>query len=128
RRLKIDILPPDVNTSEVTFAVENGAIRYALAALKNVGAGAMQALVDERRKSGPFKSLSDFANRLDTSVINKRLLENLVNSGALDALHPNRGQLFAGIEIVLRHAQHSAGARASNQVSLFGGDDGAGKI
>ncbi|MGE3475226.1 MAG: DNA polymerase III subunit alpha [Rhodospirillaceae bacterium] len=123
RRLKIEILPPDVNRSDVTFSVENGAIRYALAALKNVGAGAMQALVDERRKNGKFKSLSDFANRLDTSVINKRLLENLVNSGALDELHPNRGQLFAGIEIVLRHAQHSAGARASNQVSLFGGDD-----
>ncbi len=123
RRLKIEILPPDVNRSDVTFSVENGQIRYALAALKNVGAGAMQALVDERRKNGKFKSLSDFANRLDTSVINKRLLENLVNSGALDELHPNRGQLFAGIEIVLRHAQHSAGARASNQVSLFGGDD-----
>ncbi len=123
KRLHIEILPPDVNRSDVTFSVESGAVRYALAALKNVGAGAMQALVDERRKNGPFKSLSDFANRLDTSIINKRLLENLVSSGALDELHPNRGQLFAGIEIVLRHAQHSAGARNSNQVSLFGGDD-----
>jgi len=128
RRLEIPIVPPDVNTSDVTFTVEKGAIRYALAALKNVGAGAMQALVDERRKNGPFKSLTDFANRLDGSTINKRLLENLVRSGALDGIHPNRGQLFAGIEIVLRHAQHSAGMRASNQVSLFGSDDVAGKI
>ena len=128
RRLKIEILPPDVNKSDVNFTVEDGAIRYALAALKNVGAGAMQMLVNERAKAGPFKSLTDFANRLDGGVINKRLLENLVRSGALDTLHPNRGELFTGIEIVLRHAQHSAGARVSNQVSLFGGDESVGKI
>jgi len=128
QRLKIEILPPDVNASDVAFTVENGAVRYGLAALKNVGAGAMQALVEERRKKGPFKSLSDFANRLDGSVINKRLLENLVASGALDCIHPNRGQLFTGIEIVLRHAQHAAGNRSSNQVSLFGGEDHAHKI
>ncbi|MGE4064944.1 MAG: DNA polymerase III subunit alpha [Rhodospirillaceae bacterium] len=127
-RLKIKILPPDVNKSEATFGVENGAIRYALAALKNVGAGAMQALVAERKKNGPFKSLGDFAKRLDGSVINKRLLENLVRSGALDGLHANRGQLFAGIEIVLRHAQHNASNRASNQVSLFGADEKADAI
>ena len=128
RRLKIEILPPDVNASDVHFTVDNGAIRYALAALKNVGAGAMEALVKERKRGGPFKSLSDFTARVDGSVVNKRLLENLVSSGALDGIHANRGQLFAGIEIVLRTAQHSSSSRASNQVSLFGGDDSASKI
>ncbi len=124
-RMNIKILPPDVNASDVEFSVENGAIRYALAAIRNVGAGAMDQLVKERQKNGPFKNLVDFANRLDGGVINKRLLENLVKAGALDSLHPNRQQLFAGIEIVLRHAQHKSSERQSNQSSLFGGEEAA---
>ena len=124
-RMNIKILPPDVNASDVEFSVENGAIRNALAAIRNVGAGAMDQLVKERQKNGPFKNLVDFANRLDGGVINKRLLENLVKAGALDSLHPNRQQLFAGIEIVLRHAQHKSSERQSNQSSLFGGEEAA---
>jgi DNA polymerase-3 subunit alpha len=108
--------------------VENGAIRYALAAVKNVGVGAMEALVAAREKGGPFKNLTDFASRLDGSVINKRLLENLTKSGALDSIHPNRGQVFEGIEAVLRHAQSKASDRASKQVSLFGADDTSSKL
>jgi DNA polymerase-3 subunit alpha len=127
-RLNIQILPPDVNKSEVTFAVENGAIRYALAAVKNVGVGAMEALVAAREKGGPFKNLTDFASRLDGSVINKRLLENLVKAGAIDSIHPNRAQAFEGIEAVLRHAQSKASDRASKQVSLFGADDTSNKL
>ena len=127
-RLNIEALPPDVNKSEVTFAVEDGAIRYALAAVKNVGVGAMEGLVAAREKDGPFKSLSDFAGRLDGSVVNKRLLENLVRAGAMDCIHDNRAQLFEGVETVLRHAQHNASERASQQVSLFAGDDAVAKI
>jgi DNA polymerase-3 subunit alpha len=112
-----------VNASDVEFSVENGAIRYALAAVKNVGVGAMQALVAERKRNGPFKSLTDFASRLDGTVINKRLLENLVRAGAIDSLHPHRAQLFGGIETVLRHAQQSSSDRTSSQASLFGGED-----
>ncbi len=123
KRLNIEVLPPDVNKSDVEFSVENGAIRYALAAIKNVGAGAMDALVAARKKGGPFKNLTDFANRLDGGVINKRLLENLVRAGALDSLHSNRAQLFTGIETLLKHAQHKSSERASKQVSLFGGED-----
>ena len=122
-RLNIPILPPDVNKSDVTFAVEGNSIRYALAAVKNVGVGAMEALVAARLRGGPFKNLMDFASRLDGGVINKRLLENLVMSGALDSLHPNRAQLFEGVEGVLRHAQSKASDRASKQVSLFGADE-----
>jgi DNA polymerase-3 subunit alpha len=127
-RLNIQIMPPDVNKSEVTFAVENGAIRYALAAVKNVGVGAMEALVAARDKSGPFKNLTDFAGRLDGSVINKRLLENLVKCGALDSVHANRAQAFEGIEAILRHAQSKASDRVSKQVSLFGADDSSDKL
>ena len=127
-RLNITILPPDVNKSEVTFSVENGAIRYALAAVKNVGVGAMEVLVAARTKGGAFKNLDDFANRVDGSVINKRLLENLIKSGGLDSLQPNRNQLFQGAEAILRHAQSKANDRASKQVSLFGAEDSAHKI
>ena len=122
-RLNITIVPPDVNTSEVKFSVEGGAIRYALAAVKNVGVGAMEALVAARLRGGPFKNITDFASRLDGAVINKRLLENLVKSGALDSLHPNRAQLYEGVEGILRHAQNKASDRASKQVSLFGADE-----
>ena len=122
-RLGIEILPPDVNKSEVTFAVENGAIRYALAAVKNVGVGAMEALVEAREKDGPFMTLGDFAGRLDGSVVNKRLLENLVRAGALDCIDDHRAQLFEGVETVLRYAQQKASERASQQVSLFEGDE-----
>ncbi|MCB2106330.1 MAG: DNA polymerase III subunit alpha, partial [Rhodobacteraceae bacterium] len=127
-RLAIQILPPDVNTSDTVFSVEKGAIRYALAAVRNVGAGAMNAMVAERAKNGPFKSLADFAGRLDGNVINKRLLENLVKAGALDSLEPNRVRVFAGIEHVLRFAQHKSQERTTTQVSLFGGEDHAVKL
>ncbi len=122
-RLKIPLLPPDVNKSDVVFAVEGRAIRYALAAVRNVGAGAMEALVAARSRCGPFKDLHDFANRLDGAVINKRLLENLVKAGALDSIHSHRAQVFDGIEGILRHAQSKASDRASKQVSLFGSED-----
>ncbi len=127
-RLGITVLPPDVNKSDVTFAVEDGAIRYALAAVKNVGVGAMEALIAARTRGGPFKNLNDFASRVDGSVINKRLLENLIKSGALDSILPNRNQLFEGAEAILRHAQSKANDRASKQVSLFGAEDNSNKI
>ncbi|WP_142847023.1 DNA polymerase III subunit alpha [Telmatospirillum sp. J64-1] len=124
-RLKIKLLPPDINKSRDDFTVErlpDGqlAVRYALAALKNVGQAAMQSLVQERDKNGPFKDLNDFVNRLDTKQINKRQMENLVRSGAFDSIHQNRAQLFAGLESLMRHAATAAEERESAQVSMFG--------
>ncbi len=129
-RLKIKLLPPDVNKSGADFWVErigNGefAVRYALAALKNVGAAAMEGLVEERRKAGPFKDLGDFARRMDGKAINRRQMENLVRAGAFDGLHRNRAQLFEGIETVLREAAAAADERDSGQSSLFGGSGAA---
>jgi DNA polymerase-3 subunit alpha len=127
QRLRIPLLPPDVNASEVAFSVEftaahpEGAVRYALSAVKTVGEGAMTALVEERRRGGRFTSIQDFARRLDTKVINKRLLENLTRAGAFDGLEADRARLFHGLETVMRHAQASAEERNSSQVSLFGG-------
>ncbi|HYC03115.1 MAG TPA: DNA polymerase III subunit alpha [Azospirillaceae bacterium] len=128
-RLKVKLLPPDVNKSGEIFRVEalpDGklAIRYALAAVKGVGMPAMQALVAERDANGPFKDVFDFARRMDTKVINKRQLENLVCAGAFDSLNPNRNQVHSGIETIMRFAQSAAAERESGMQSLFGGPSG----
>ena len=130
-RLKIKLLPPDINRSRAKFTVEtladgSRAIRYALAAVKNVGMGAMEALVAAREAAAPFRDLFDFTSRLDVQVLNKRQLENLVYAGAFDGLNPNRRQTFESIESILRYAQSAASDRDSQQVSLFGDMEPAG--
>lgn len=125
KRLGVPLLPPDVNASEASFTVEGDGIRYALAAIKNVGAAAMETLVSERRRAGPFKDLTDLAHRLDSRALNKRQLENLVRAGALDALNPNRRQVYEAIDIIMGTASAAARERDSGQIALFGGDDGA---
>ena len=118
----IALLPPDVNRSGVAFAVEDGAVRYALAALKNVGAAAMESLVGERAQNGPFRDVGDLADRLGAGVVNKRQMEHLIKAGALDSLNPNRRQLFECVDTIARLAAVAADDRSSNQVSLFGDD------
>jgi len=128
-RLGIALLPPDINRSEVEFAVEtdpktgNPAIRYALAAVKGVGAQAMRDLVAERAANGAFKDLFDFARRLDARSFNRRQFESLVKAGAFAALNPNRAQSLAAIDLLLRQASLAAEERTSKQESLFGGAD-----
>ena len=130
--LGVELLPPDINKSEATFAVEApgaegggdggaaSAIRYALSAIKNVGRQAMEALVQEREANGPYKSLADFAGRLDHRVINKRQLESLACAGAFDSLNSNRRQVFEAVETLVRHASVASSERESAQHSLFG--------
>jgi DNA polymerase-3 subunit alpha len=124
-RLKIKLLTPDINRSNAVFRVEvlpdgERAIRYALAAIKGVGMPAMEAVVAERNAGGPYRDLFDFARRLDTRTINKRQLENLTCAGAFDSLNPNRRQVHAATELLIRYAQAAAAERESGQVSLFG--------
>ncbi len=128
-RLSIPLLPPDINRSGVEFEVEAAdgerlGVRYALSAIKNVGAAAMQSIVDERDKAGPYKDLGDLARRIDPRQVNKRQLENLVKAGAFDSLNTNRAQSFASTETVLRHAAAAATERTSDQAGLFGGPSG----
>jgi DNA polymerase-3 subunit alpha len=124
-RMGIRLLPPDINRSGVEFAVENTkegpAIRYALAAVKGVGAHAMHAVVAEREEKGRFRDLFDFARRIDAKSFNRRQFESLVKAGAFDTLNPNRAQSFAACDLLLRHANAAAEERQSAQVSLFGG-------
>ncbi len=124
QKLKIKLLPPDINRSRRDFAVEDvgdgeKGIRYALAAIKNVGGAAMDALVAARDADGPFRSLGDFAGRADPQHVNKRLLENLVRAGAFDGLHDNRAELFESLETLVRHVSAAASERDSTQVNLF---------
>jgi DNA polymerase III subunit alpha len=128
-RLGIRLLPPDVNRSEVAFAVEtdarsgNPAIRYALAAVKGVGAQAMGDLVAERNANGPFRDLFDLAARIDAKSFNRRQFESLAKAGAFDGLDPNRAQSFAAADLLLRQASRAAEERETRQASLFAGID-----
>ena len=132
-RLDVALLPPDVQRSEVGFGVEarsdgSSAIRYALAAVKNVGRQAMAALVAERRARGPFQDIADFARRVDPHGLNKRQLENLIRAGAFDALQGNRAALLAGVDGILRQASLAAGERDTNQINLFAGAPETGMV
>ena len=120
RRMGIEIRPPDVNQSDLKFAPEGErAIRYGLAAIKNVGEGAMAVALVERKRGGPFASLEDFAARLDNRTLNRKILESLIRCGAFDFLGRDRAAVFAGIDRVLSSAAATQRDRASGQVSLF---------
>ena len=126
RRMGLEVLAPDVNASQADFAVEDGKIRYALGAVRNVGFAAMEHVAAVRAEGGPFKDLFDFAERVDPRQINKRAFENLARAGALDSLEPDRARALAAAETLIAVCQKSAEERASAQVSLFGGSAGAG--
>jgi DNA polymerase-3 subunit alpha len=123
KRMGITILPPDANRSQLKFAPEphdgEMAIRYGLAAIKNVGEGAMEAAIRERETRGDFISLEDFCRRLDSRIANRKMLESLVKCGAFDFLGRDRAELFACVEESLAAASASHRDRASGQASLF---------
>ena len=121
RRNGVECLPPDVNASRADFSVEEGKVRYALGALKGVGEKAMEALVAEREANGSYKSLDDFAERIDPKLLNRRQLESLAAAGAFDALNPERPAIHAAAETILAHASAAHDQRTSGQHGLFGG-------
>lgn len=120
QRLGIKVEPPSINRSGVTFEVHDGAIRYALAALKGVGPQAVELIVEARAK-GPFKSLADFASRVNPRALNKRVVETLAAAGAFDELDANRARVFAGADAIVAACQRSHEAETSGQNDMFGG-------
>ena len=122
RRGGVECLAPDINASHASFTVENGAVRYALGALKGVGEKAMEELVAERERGGPFTSLEDFAARIDPRLLNRRQLESLAAAGAFDSIKPERAAVFAAAETILAHAASALDQRESGQAGLFGGN------
>jgi DNA polymerase-3 subunit alpha len=124
-RMGIAVLPPDVNFSLADFSVEktvdgNLAIRYALGAVKRVGAAAMETIVAARREQ-IFVDLADFSSRIDAKVISRGQIETLAKAGAFDSVLANRAQVFALAETIVRRAQSQAEERESGQIGLFGG-------
>lgn len=119
----IDRLPPDVNSSEDTFTVENGSIRFGLSAVKNVGRSMIVHLVRERVSSGKFKSFSNFIERMAGKDMNKRALEGLISCGAFDSMGIKRSQLLAVYEKALEGTARAARDNIAGQMTLFDGSD-----
>jgi DNA polymerase-3 subunit alpha len=120
KRMEVEIVPPCINRSQADFDVENGAVLYALGALKNVGLEAMRHLVEVRKEGGPFTSVNDFARRVDMRQVNKRAIENLARAGAFDCVEPNRAMVLKNASLIQSIGTLAAQERDSAQVSLFG--------
>ena len=131
KRMGIAILPPDVNRSGLKFGPEDGkgselAIRFGLAAIKNVGQAAMELAIAERRENGEFDSIDRFAERVDGKSANKKILESLIRAGAFDFGGEDRASMFGRLEGILSAASALQKDRAAGQGSLFGDDAGFG--
>ncbi len=120
REHDIQVLPPDINESMKDFAVFNDQIRFGLAAVKNVGDSAIDSIIEERGKDGPYSSLSDFCNRIDSRRVNSRVIESLIKSGCFDSLGHNRSQLMAVVDVAIEQAKAVQRDKQSGQMSLFG--------
>jgi DNA polymerase-3 subunit alpha len=121
RALGIEVLPPDVNQSDLNFTpVGLDKIRFGLGAVKNVGVGAVEAVVKARNEGGIFKSLDDFCERVDLSAVNRRVFESLIKAGAMDSFPGTRSQLFAIVEDCMEAGQRAQKDLLSGQSGLFG--------
>ncbi len=122
RTFGVEVLPPDVNESLVTFAParEGTVIRFGLAAIKGVGEVAVQSMLEARQKDGKFKNLADLCERVDTRTVNRKVLEALIRSGACDTFGETRATLFSQIDRTLARAASIIQDRQRGQASLFG--------
>jgi len=121
RRMGLKLASPDINVSEYRFTVgESGAIHYGLGAIKGAGEGAIEALVQERERCGPYRDLFDLCQRVDLHKLNRRVLEALIRSGAFDPLGPNRATLAAQLPEALQLAEQHSRNDAAGQNDLFG--------
>ena len=120
-RMKIKVLPPDVNESFVDFGVVPGTnhIRFGLAAIKNVGLGAAEKIVQERKQNGPYSTLENFLIRLESKILNKKIIEALAKAGALDRFG-ERNQILINMENILKFLSETSQKISQNQIGLFG--------
>ncbi|KAA3634244.1 MAG: DNA polymerase III subunit alpha [Calditrichaeota bacterium] len=122
RRMKIEVLPPDINESKLSFSVVDGKIRFGLKAVKNVGDGPAAA-IEAERENGPFVSLADFVSRIPSKALNRRVLESLINAGACDSLGHSRAQMAEAVETMIEYAHKVA--EKHNSHDLFADSGGA---
>lgn len=123
RRLGVKVLPPDINRSELNFSIEKTgddalAIRFGLTAIKNVGGGAVEPLIGERKANGEYRSIEDLCRRADLGSVNRKVLESLIRAGALDSLG-DRGSLLGSLSSILSLAQRLQKLKKSGQVAMF---------
>lgn len=123
RRLGLEVLPPDVNESFADFVVTDKGIRFGLGAVKNVGRGAIEAIVEARKKAGGFHTIFDLANNVEIHAINKKVFESLIEAGAMDSLEGTRARLYAGVEKVIEFAQRTQEQHAHGQTTIFDLDE-----
>ncbi len=119
RNMGMEILPPDINEGEGGFSVSGKNIRYGMSAIKSVGHPVIEALMEERKKNGPFKNLEDFITRLSDREMNKRAVENLIKAGAMDTLAGNRRQKMMVYQQIMESISHEKKTSMSGQISLF---------
>ncbi|MDR2771828.1 MAG: DNA polymerase III subunit alpha [Clostridiales Family XIII bacterium] len=117
--MNIEVLPPDINESEKKFSVKDGKIRFGLLGVKNVGEGAIDAIIKAREERGAPKSIFEFISNVNIAEINRKAVESLILAGALDSLDPNRAAHIAVYEKLMDSAQNSARKTAPGQLSLF---------
>ena len=118
RRLKIKVVPPDINRSDYKFTLlEDGSILFGLSAIKNVGEAAVEEIVRARQKGGPFKSFKNFLERIDSRKVNKKVIESLIKAGAFDSIDPNRAKLLEILPDLYSKTQKATGGFVG---SLFG--------
>jgi DNA polymerase III subunit alpha len=120
KKVGISVLPPDVNQSRNDFTVVGPDIRFGLAAVKGVGEGAVRSIIEAREKGGLFADLFDFAERIDSKLLNRKVFEALIKCGALDSLPGNRAQLLDALDRAIERAARAGRDRESGQASLFG--------
>jgi len=121
RQLELNLLPPNINASTYHFSVaDNASILYGLGAIKGVGRSAVEAIIEERGISGPYKSIVDFCRRVDLDKVNRRALEAMIKSGAMDELATTRRSLINQLPGALQGADQEARALAAGQNDMFG--------
>jgi DNA polymerase-3 subunit alpha len=125
REMGIGILSPDVNDSYRDFRVVGEAIRFGLAAVKNVGDGAIETIIEAREAGGPFASLFDFCQRVNLKVVNRRVVESLIKCGAFDAAGETRAQMMACLDDFLDAGQKRQRDREDGQITMFDDAEGA---
>jgi DNA polymerase III subunit alpha len=125
-KIGLTVQPPAVNASRYAFAVADArTVRYGLGAIKGVGRSAVEALVDERERNGPYRSLVDLCRRIDLSRVNRRVFEALIRSGSLDELGENRATLMAGLDEAMLGGEQNARRHQAGQADIFGGSSSA---
>lgn len=122
-QMKLSVISPHINRSQYKFVVEGDDIVFGLGAIKGAGEAAIEIILAERKEQGPFKDLFEFCRRMDLRKVNRRVIEALIKSGAMDGMGPDRGVMLASIDDALKAADQHAQNQAGGQIDLFGGMD-----